>query len=58
MSKQPPPAPAASAVGPCPTESKLQDAPALDVYPGFVKTNTFDKRDDFDFDIVTSISRC
>ena len=33
MSKQPPPAPTASAVGPCPTVSKLQDAPALEVYP-------------------------
>ena len=33
MSKQPPPAPTASAVGPCPTVSKLQDIPALEVYP-------------------------
>ena len=33
MSKQPPSAPSASAVGPCPTVSKLKDAPALEVYP-------------------------
>ena len=33
MSKQPPPTPTVSAVGPCPTVSKLKDAPALEVYP-------------------------
>ena len=34
MSKQPPPAPTASTIGPCPTISKLKDAPVLEVYTG------------------------
>ena len=34
MSKQPPPAPTVSTICPCPTISKLLDAPALEVYPG------------------------
>ena len=29
-----PPAPTASAIGPCPTIIQLQDAPVLEVYPG------------------------
>ena len=33
MSKQPPPAPTASAVGPCPTVIQIVGAPALEVYP-------------------------
>ena len=34
MSKQPPPAPTASAVGPCPTIIQTVGRPALEVYPG------------------------
>ena len=33
MSKQPPPAPTASAVGPCPTVIKIVGRPGLEVYP-------------------------
>ena len=33
MSKQRPPAPTASAVGPCPTEIQIVGRPALEVYP-------------------------
>ena len=34
MSKQPPPAPTASAVGPCPTSIQIsRTSPALEVYP-------------------------
>ena len=33
MSKQPPPAPTASAVGPCPTVIQIVGRPALEVYP-------------------------
>ena len=34
MSKQPPSAPTASAVGPCPTVIQIVGRPALEVYPG------------------------
>ena len=34
MSKQPPPAPTASAVGPCPTVIQSVGRPALEDYPG------------------------
>ena len=34
MSKPPPPAPTASAIGPCPTTIKIVGTPALEVYPG------------------------
>ena len=33
MSKQPPPTPPASAVGPCPTVIQIVGRPALEVYP-------------------------
>ena len=33
MSKQPPPAPTASAVGPCPTIIQIVEGPGLEVYP-------------------------
>ena len=33
MSKQPPPAPTASAIGPCPIVIQIVGAPALEVYP-------------------------
>ena len=34
MSKQPPPVPTASAIGPCPTIIQIVGRPALEVYPG------------------------
>ena len=34
MSNQPPPAPTASAIGPCPTIIQIVGPPALEVYPG------------------------